>query len=119
MKITDIKIPNIEITSSNYENIFSIHEDGDGYYYFNLLKKVHFPDDLSPDVFDYYATLPDDFYTIISYKAYGTIKLWWLVCAANNIDDPTSPPNPGTIIKLIKPNFVPIILSKIANGNDE
>ena len=40
MKITDIKIKSTDITSENYENIFNIYTDEDGFYYYNLLRNL-------------------------------------------------------------------------------
>lgn len=113
MKITDITQNISEITSENYENLFNIYVDNNDFYYYNLLRKVDFPVELDPNVYDYYESGPDDFYPLISYKFYKTIKLWWIICAANQINDPTSAPTAGTILKIIKPEYIQSILSKI------
>lgn len=115
MKITDITIKSGEISTENYENVFNIYTDENDFYYFNLLKKVDFPDDIDPNIYDYYEALPDDFYPLISYKFYNNIKLWWIVCAVNHIDDPTSAPIAGTLLKIIKPYYIQVILSKVNN----
>lgn len=112
MKITDIET-NKNISSNNYENIFNIYTDENGFYYFNILKKVDFPVDLDPNTYDLYQTIPDDFYPIIAYKFYKDISLAWVICAANQIDDPTSAPTVGTILKIIKPFYLRNILTKI------
>lgn len=114
MKIIDITTKKDEISSENYENIFNIYTDENDFYYFNLLKKVDFPTELDPDVFDYYQTLPSDTYPNISYKAYKSVKLWWLICAANQIDNPIKQPEVGTILKIIRINTVKIILGKLS-----
>ncbi len=112
MKITDINI-NLDITPNNYENIFNIYTDENNFYYYNLLKKVDFPVDLDPNVFDYYMTQPDDYYSIIAFKFYNDIRLFWVICSANQIDDPTSAPKVGTILKIIKPVLLKSILTTI------
>lgn len=112
MKIKDIKT-DLDITSNNYENIFNVYTDKDGFYFFNLLKKVDFPSDLDPNVFDFYQIQPDDFYPIIAYKFYKDVKLFWIICAANQIDDPTSVPEIGSVIKIIKPEYLRNILTTI------
>ena len=113
MKITDITSKKDLITSENYENIFNIFSDENDFYYYNLLKKVDFPEDLDPDVFDYYKTLPSETYPNISYKAYKNVTLWWLICASNHIDDPTKQPEAGTILKIIKIDFVKNVLARL------
>lgn len=116
MKLTNIKDLPYEIDSENYENIFNIYLDKDNNYFFNLLKKIDFPEDLDPDVFDYYETLPIDTYPNISYKFYNTVKLWWLICASNNIDNPMKQPTAGTVLKIIKPYYVNTILTKMSEN---
>lgn len=103
MKITDIPNTLADVTAENYENVFNVYTDNNDFYYYNLLKKVDFPTDIDPNAYDYYEAGPDDFYPLISYKFYNTIKLWWVICAANQINDPTSAPEAGTILKIIKP----------------
>lgn len=116
MKIADIKVLSDQITSENYENIFNIYTDENGFYYYNLLKKVDFPADLSAEVYDYYETLPIDTYPNISYKFYKSVVLWWLICAANQIDNPMAQPEAGTLLKIIKPLYVKSILTKITQN---
>lgn len=113
MKITDIPTKSNQITSENYENIFNIYTDENNFYYYNLLKKVDFPTELDPDVFDYYQTLPDETYPNIAYKVYKNVKLWWIVCAANQIDNPTKQPEAGTILKIIRIDTVKSVLARL------
>lgn len=117
MKITDIKPIIVEITSENYENIFNVYTDENQFYYYNLLKKVDFPDDLDPDVYDYYQTLPIDTYPNIAYTFYKNITLWWLICATNHIDNPIKQPEAGTLLKILKPFYVKNVLSRM-NQNE-
>lgn len=116
MKLNDIKNKTIDVTSENYENIFNIYTDENGFYYFDILKKVDFPENLDPDVYDYYQTTGDETYPNISYKAYKNVTLWWIICAVNNIDDPTASPPAGTILKLIKPDYVKLVLAKMSTN---
>ena len=118
MKITNIKDKTVEITSENYENIFNIYTDENDFYYYNLLKKVDFPIDLNPDVYDYYEVKTVDTYPSISYKFYKSVTLWWLICASNQIDDPMALPSAGTLLKIIKPFYVQTILTKLGDTNE-
>ena len=52
-------------------------------------------------------------YTALSYKAYKTMQLWWLICLVNGTDNPTSFITPGTVIKIVKPSRVSSIVSEI------
>lgn len=117
MKITDIKNLPQDVTSENYENIFNVYTDENAFYYFNLLKKVDFPDDLNSDIYDWYQTQPIDTYPNISYRFYKSVTLWWIICAANHIDDPTKQPEAGVLLKIIKPFYIKNILARI-NQNE-
>lgn len=115
MKISDITIKNedYDITDENFENVLGVFTDDDGYYFFNLLSTVTFPEDMDPETYGVYRVLPDDFYTTISYKFYGTIKLWWIICAANQVLDPTSPPPIGVYLRIPKTSVVTQVLTTI------
>lgn len=95
------------------ENIFNVHTTPEGHYFYNLVDTVRFPKDLAPTLYDTYSIGPGDHWNTISYKYYGTIKLWWLICAVNNIDNPMIMPPPGFTIKVIKSSVVPHILSQL------
>ena len=117
MKVTDIKNTDVELSSENYENIFNVYTDENAFYYYDLLKTVDFPTDLDSEVYDYYqVNSSSEFYPSIAYKFYKNVKLWWVICAANQIENPTAAPSAGTVLKIIKPNYVKIILSKISEG---
>ena len=113
MKISDIKNTSVKLTSDNYENIFNIYQDESSFYYYNLLRKVDFPLDLSTTVYDVYVTQPSDTYPTISYKFYKSVVLWWVICAVNQIDNPVEQPVAGTVLKIVKPVFVSSILTKM------
>jgi hypothetical protein len=100
------------LTEFNYENIFKVFQDGN-YYSFNILKKVNFPENLDEQYFDYIEVSAKMSWTNMSYKEYGTMFLWWLICAANKIQNPIVMPTSGTILKVIKPQYVRLILDNI------
>ena len=113
MKHNDI--PNIpyKITSQNYENVFNVYEDENGFYLYNLLTSVNFPTDLDPNFYTIYETLTNDTWTGISWKFYNTIKLWWVICTVNQVKDAVTPPTPGSKIKILKLSTVRTILSML------
>ena len=101
-----------QLSDYSYENIFKVFQNN-GYYSYNLLKKINFPQDLDQSYIDYVEINKKLSWTNLSYLEYGTILLWWLICATNNIQNPTQLPQPGTILKIIKPEYVPTILNAI------
>lgn len=105
------------ITETSYENVFRVYStentSGTSYLYYNILNSVYLPSDLTPDTYyirSVQRTLP---WTSISYNEYQTIDLWWLICAANGIINPLKYPEPGTQLKIIKPNLVRPVLENI------
>lgn len=87
MKQNQIKdLPNLSI--ENYENIFNVYREDDGMYYYNLLNTIVFPPNLPSSAFRQYTIQYGDTWPYISYKAYKTPNLWWLILLANEIINP-------------------------------
>jgi hypothetical protein len=42
-----------------------------------------------------------------------SVKLWWLICAVNNIQNPVIHPEPGTVIKILNVQVAREVLSQI------
>ena len=110
-ELTDTDIEQLD--SQNMENIFNVYADGDGSYYYNLLKTVNFPEDLNPSVYDIYTAQPKDTWPLIAWKHYGNVKLWWIVCAVNQVDNPVGQPAQGAAIKILKPSVIRSVLSEL------
>jgi LysM repeat protein len=82
-------------------NIFSVVNKGSNSY-FNLAKTINFNNINSiPDTYyTVYMVQEGDTWTNISYKAYGTINPWWIICKFNNIKNPFTDLIVGKKIKL-------------------
>lgn len=112
MKQDDIKdLPNLG--DYNYENIFSIYTDENGMYYYNLLNAINFPTELSPNLYFEGILEHGAVWTNMAYKIYGTIKLWWIICAVNQINNPLVMPPAGTKLKFLTPTAVGEVLKKL------
>jgi hypothetical protein len=113
--VSDIpSYPDIETVS--YENFFKLHLVNNEFAFFNLLKKINIltnTNDVDPSFFITYNIDVDVPWVLLSYKVYGTLNLWWLLCLVNNIQDATKNPALGTQIKAIKPQFVASIVNQI------
>lgn len=103
-------LPNLD--DQVLENLFNVYLDGSQYFY-NLLASVTFPTDLDPSLFDFYTIKQGDLWITISNKVYNTIKLWWLICAVNQIENPLVMPKPGTKIKVLTNSTVNTVLQQI------
>jgi len=108
-------IPDLpKLQNENYENIFNIFADKDGFYYYNLLQTVIIPSDLPKGYYDNYNVLNGDTWPYISYKVYSTPNLWWLITAVNNIINPLEKLEPGTSLSILKTQYVSLILNQIS-----
>ena len=116
MKHNDV--PNIESTIplQDLENLFNVYQDTNDFYFYNLSRTVYFPTNMDTSFYDGYLTQPKDTYPLIAWKFYKNVKLWWLICASNNIFNPVKQPDPGTPLKIIKPMMLNSILTEMAKS---
>lgn len=113
MKTNDIPRVQYKTTTGHFENILNVYTDKNDKYFYNLLKTVYVPEDLDSDYYVLHTVKFGEMWPTISYKYYGDVVLWWIICATNQIEDATKNPIPGTIIKIIKPHYVTKILNEI------
>jgi hypothetical protein len=112
MKQFDFKdLPQLSVY--RYENFLNIYDDTGGNRFYNLLRSINIlPADNSSAEEEYYVNL-NDTWLLISYKYYGTIYLWWLVCEYNRIQDASEMPEVGTKLKLLKKELVAPVISNL------
>jgi len=116
MKHNDINDIQVKITAQNMENLFNVYETDNGEYYYNLLRTVNFPIDINPYIYFEYETEPGDTWPLIAWKFYKNVKLWWLLCALNHIDNPVAQPTASTRIKVLKTSYVREVLTQIGSN---
>lgn len=106
----------IEIETISYENFFKIHIYNDEFTFFNILKKINIltnSDDIDPTFFKSYNVDVDIPWVVMSYKIYGTVNLWWLLCLINGVQDATKNPELGTTIRALKTQYINTIINQI------
>lgn len=107
--------PGLEgISDLHYENIFKVVKDGE-YFTYNILQHITLPADMDPLLYREITMPPSMPLSVLSYRVYGTMNLWWLICVVNNIDDPTKMIPSGTKIKVIKPDYLGNVMDIIKN----
>ena len=99
-----------------YERIFKMYKDGDEFFAYNIIKNISIPKDLSPESFYYYRVAGTTSWTQLSNIHYNTINLWWLICLASGVKNPVKLPEPGTILKILKPASVRAVLDSISTS---
>jgi hypothetical protein len=97
-----------------YENFFNIYNDAKSdVKFYNLLKNINiFPAENSI-VEEEYIFKQGDSWGKLSYDFYNTIDLWWLICEYNQIKNPLKLPESGTTIKILKSEYVSLVLSEL------
>jgi hypothetical protein len=104
----------VKIPLHNYDmaNIFSVYDD-DGILFFNFNNIINLEKDIDKTLYtEHFANLDDDWYSL-SQKYYGTSRLWWTILVANDISNPFTEIEPGTVLKILKGAVVSEIVSQI------
>ena len=96
------------------ERIFGMYKNyGGKHFFYNLLKKIEFPEKVNKTAYNMYYAGPNDVWTLISHKFYKRIDLWWVIAMFNDLDDAFTPPIPGQAIKVPTPEYIRLILDAI------
>ena len=96
-----------------YEKIFRMYKNNGLQYFYNIIQALNLPEDIDETKIYYTVVKQNEPWTMISFKAYKTIELWWLICLLNKINNPLKFPSTGTAIKLLRPQFLPDIFNEI------
>jgi hypothetical protein len=100
-----------------YENIFNMYQfdtdNKDTYVFYNILSKISIPANLDSNIYEYYIVDAEMPLTNLSYKFYKTQHLWWLIMITNGIKNPVKLINSGSVIKIIKPDYLGSVYSSI------
>lgn len=104
------------LSDYQYENFFKMYLTEDSQYFYNLLSfSVYILDELDPSSFYEIQMDRSMPWTAISYNEYRTMDLWWLIMVVNKINNPMEFPQAGTKLKIIYPQFVRAVLTKLKN----
>jgi hypothetical protein len=97
----------------NFANLFNVINKGKNSY-FNLCRSIYFDtDNIDGNLINIYEIAEGDTWTNISYRYFGTIKLWWLICKFNNIKNPFDELEAGKIIKIPTKELMETIINII------
>ena len=119
------EIPELEkLSALSFANIFNVNDEpklGSTFKTYSINRTVNFNDlnDKSTTnnaLFIPYKVIANDNWTIISFKFYQSIELWWLIAKVNNITNPAEDPVVGTTIKILSSDVVNQILAIIREG---
>lgn len=96
------------------EKIFKLYKTENNQYFYNITKTINIDyNNLNPNTFYTKNVSHKMPWTSISFDEYKTIYLWWLICIINGIDNPVKYAEVGSTIKILKPEFVNILLQEV------
>jgi len=105
-----------QLNNYRYERIFKLYQTEQNQYYYNLLQSIFLPDQIDDTKVFFMHVQENMPWTTVSFKAYGNIELWWLIALVNKIYNPIKGATVGTVLKIIKPEYVSPILQEISNA---
>ncbi len=110
---------NANSNEQDFANFFNVYSDpvlGKDFITYSINKSVTIDIDESSDAILLYQVKQGDHWTILSWKYYGTHRLWWLLCKTNMVVNPLIPPQAGTYIKILNQAYVSDILSSLKDS---
>jgi len=108
----------VPLSKDSLSNYFTVVNDDNEYRY--LMTRTLYVNGstvANSDLYTNYNVQNNDHWTLISYKFYGSIDLWWLICKFNEIVNPYEIPVPGTMIKIPTEEFTQYVISKLQTEN--
>ena len=116
----DIKeLNSVPLSKESMSNYFTVAVEDDGGYRYVVTRTVYVSGSnvADSDLYNEYTVLNGDHWTLISYKFYDTIDLWWLICKFNEINNPYEIPVAGTMIKIPTNEFVQAVIGQLRTAN--
>lgn len=101
------------IARTRYENIFRLYKTEKNQYFYNLLQSLYIDGDIDISKITNITIKKSLPWSIISYNAYGTMDLWWLIMLTNKIYNPIKQPDAGVVLKVVKHEYVDAVLQEI------
>jgi hypothetical protein len=116
MKRNNIPDISTKIFFQNYENLFNVYPTAGGEYFYNITRKVNISSDISSEYCTQHVVEHGDTWTFLAYKFYNDVKLWWIICLANEIQNPCLMPTPGFAINILNVGVVQEILTAMRDN---
>jgi len=109
-----IQNPIKNLSIYRFENFFNVYNDVETKTtFYNILKNITVYPANDNTIDHEYQIKEGDNWPYISYKFYNTTDLWWLVCEYNQISNPIEIPENGKMLKILKSDYVHIVLNEL------
>jgi|TARA_R110002020_G_scaffold137796_9_gene307411 hypothetical protein len=103
-----------------YENIFKLYTqptNGKEFYFYNILNKIEFPENMNSQFFDLHIVKGRIPLTTVSYDLYETMHNWWILYLINKqVLKNQFYVKGGTQLKFIRPEYLPAIFTEMTNS---
>jgi hypothetical protein len=96
---------------ADYTSIFTEYKTTEGVPFRIFNRRLVFPSDRTHYIYNQHLVTTDVTWTVLSYKIYGTIEYWWILCSLN--EENMYYAREGQTITYIKPEYIPSILNML------
>ena len=105
---------------TRYENIFKVYTEptnGKEFYFYNILNKIEFPQNLNSDFFELHTVRGRLPLTTVSHDLYDTMHNWWILYLTNlNVLRNKFFVDGGTQLKFIKPQYLAFVFNQMTRS---
>lgn len=98
---------------SDYTKIFRVYRTAENKPFYMLNRRVIFPDTSNVELYDKMYISADTPWTFLSYKIYGSIDYWWVLCTLNKNTLYYAKEN--TTITYLKSKYISTVISNLTN----
>jgi hypothetical protein len=104
-----------DLANTSQLKLFNILEDEDGVKLQNVWRSYSLNPDVAEETYFFtgYNMNDDDWWDNISFSAYDTPLLWWILCVVNNIQNPFEEVNPGQETNILRDNYIYQVIKEI------
>ena len=114
MSLTTNNVVSYSDSTYDMANLFLKFRDKNANMVYNVNDTISIEfTDTASSLYEVYVVKDFDTYQTISYKLYGTTRLWWTIAKVNGVKDATRLPRKGTVIKVISRGFISQVIRAI------
>jgi hypothetical protein len=108
-------ITGMDLSNASQLKLFNILEDEDGVKFQNIWRSYSLNPGIDEETifFQLYNMNDDDWWDNISYLAYETPSLWWILCVMNNVQSPFEEVEPGKETSILRDNYIYQVIKEI------
>jgi hypothetical protein len=110
------EITNHTLSNTSELNLYPLMFDtANNEYFLNIFRAYIVNFDVQNNVLFYltHEVSDSDWFDSIAHKYYGISYLWWIIPLMNGMNNPFEDLNPGTNLKILKPDYLYQLLNEI------